>query len=133
MEDMSERSGEVYNKERLRKIKNLTGQIEDQREMLRLRPFSDDENMAAVLSIATLYHELIWEGVPSRFNAQAPGNYQVLKSTRPPYTKASFPNYPPEIMLDDILKGLIFLDEVIRDEGGFEKRQNRWWIFGRRD
>lgn len=125
-EELAERDKKVSEAQALRK------RVERKRDLYRLRPFADDSNGAEALLIAAACHDLISKGVPRQFSARALGNYGVVKDARPPYTTASFPDYPLEIMLDDILKGLIYLEELYREEIRQLKRMRRWWKSWRR-
>lgn len=112
---------------RLSETRSLRMRAERQRELFRLRPFADASNKTETFLIAGAYHDLIWRGVPREFSSRAPGNLRVFESARPPYSAVSFRDYPPELMLDDILKGLIFLEELYRDEIRQLKRLRPWW------
>lgn len=119
--ELAEREKKLFETQDLRK------RVERQRDLYRLRPFAEDANDGEVLLIAGAYHDLIWAGVPLRFSARSHGSFAVFKNVRPPYTTASFPDYPPEVMLDDILKELIYLEELYKDEIRQLKGMGRPW------
>lgn len=112
---------------KLSEVQRLRNRVERQGDLYRLRPFAEESNVAETLLIAGAYHDLISKGVPREFSARGLGEYVAFKTMQPPYTTASFPDYPPEIMLDGILKGLIYLEELYRDEIQQLKGARRWW------